>query len=96
MWAVASALALSLGGTSLAYICYYWLIEHVGPTRTLVVTYLLPCMALVYGALLLHESVGFNAIGGLALVLIGIFVTGRKTGRQPVTESSPREPQSHV
>jgi drug/metabolite transporter (DMT)-like permease len=96
MWAVASALALSLGGTSLAYICYYWLIEHVGPTRTLVVTYLLPCMALVYGALLLHESVGFNAIGGLALVLMGIFVTGRKTGRQPVTESSPREPQSHV
>ena len=78
-WAIASALALALGGTSLAYICYYWLIERVGPTRTLIVTYLLPCMALVYGALLLHEPVGLNAIGGLVLVLTGIFVTGKKT-----------------
>lgn len=76
IWAIASALALALGGTTIAYICYYWLIDHVGPTRTLIVTYLLPCMALVYGALLLHESIGINSIGGLALVLAGIFLTG--------------------
>lgn len=78
-WAIASVLALALGGTSLAYLIYYWLIARVGPTRTLIVTYLLPCMALVYGALLLHEPVGLNAIGGLALVLTGIFMTGKKT-----------------
>ena len=77
-WAIASALALALGGTSLAYICYYWLIERVGPTRTLIVTYLLPCMALFYGALLLHEPVGLNAVGGLALVLTGIFSRARR------------------
>jgi drug/metabolite transporter (DMT)-like permease len=81
IWAIASALALAFGGTSLAYICYFWLIEHVGPTRTLIVTYLLPCFALVYGALLLHESVGLNAIGGLTLILTGIFLTGRKPSR---------------
>ncbi len=84
-WAIASALTLALGGTSLAYLFYYWLIARVGPTRTLIVTYLLPCMALVYGALLLHEPVGLNAIGGLALVLTGIFVTGKKTGQKPAT-----------
>lgn len=78
-WVIASVLALALGGTSLAYLIYYWLIARVGPTRTLIVTYLLPCMALVYGALLLHEPLGLNAIGGLALVLAGIFVTGKKT-----------------
>lgn len=78
-WAIASALTLAFGGTSVAYLIYYWLISRVGPTRTLIVTYLLPCMALVYGALLLHEPIGINAIGGLALVLIGIFVTGKKT-----------------
>lgn len=78
-WAIASALTLALGGTSLAYLFYYWLLVRVGPTRTLIVTYLLPCFALVYGALLLQESVGLNAIGGLALVLTGIFLTGKKT-----------------
>ncbi len=87
-WAIASALTLALGGTSLAYLIYYWLISRVGPTRTLIVTYLLPCMALVYGALLLHEPIGINAIGGLALVLIGIFVTGKKTNQKTVTSSA--------
>ena len=66
----------ALGGSSLAYLFYYWLIEHIGPTRTFIVTYLRPCFALVYGALLLNESVGLNALGGLALVLTGIFLTG--------------------
>lgn len=87
-WAIASALTLALGGTSLAYLFYYWLIARVGPTRTLIVTYLLPCMALVYGALLLHEPVGLNAIGGLALVLTGIFVTGKKTGQRIATSAT--------
>src|SRR5437588_839724 len=82
VWAIASALTLALGGTSLAYLCYYWLLERVGATRTLIVTYLLPCMALVYGALLLHEAVGVNVIGGLVLILTGIFFAGKKTEPQ--------------
>jgi drug/metabolite transporter (DMT)-like permease len=76
---IVSVLALALGGTTLAYICFYWLIDHVGPTRTVIVTYLLPCMALVYGALLLHESVSIYALAGLLFVLLGIFLIGRKT-----------------
>lgn len=80
-WAIASALALALGGTTLAYIAYFWLLERVGPTRTLIVTYLLPCTALVYGALLLHEAVGPNSLLGLALVLVGIFLTGKKSSQ---------------
>ncbi len=84
-WAIASALTLALGGTSLAYLCYYWLIARVGPTRTLIVTYLLPCMALVYGAILLHEAVGLNAIGGLILVLLGIFFAGKKADQRTKT-----------
>src|SRR5712692_4591868 len=91
VWAVASAIALALGGTSLAYICYYWLIQRVGPTRTLIVTYLLPCMALVYGALLLHESIGINSIGGLALVLAGIFLTGKKAPEPKASKAAQAE-----
>lgn len=78
-WAIASAVALALGGTTLAYILYFWLIERVGPTRTLIVTYLLPCMALVYGAFLLHESININSLGGLVLVMTGVLLVGRKS-----------------
>ena len=58
-------------GTGIAYLLYFWLIYHVGPTRTSLVTYLLPCTALIWGGLLLKESVTWNALAGLALVLLG-------------------------
>jgi drug/metabolite transporter (DMT)-like permease len=86
--------ALALGGTTLAYICYYWLITHVGATRTLIVTYLLPCTALIYGALLLQEPIGINAIGGLALILTGIFFAGKKTEQKKVAETPSPEFQT--
>jgi drug/metabolite transporter (DMT)-like permease len=84
VWAIAAALALALGGTSIAYLCYFWLIDTVGPTRTLIVTYLLPCIALVYGVLFLHESLSINALAGLALVLAGVFLAGKKSPARDV------------
>ena len=70
-----AGLAALLAGTALAYLLYFWLIHHVGATRTALVTYLLPCTALIWGALFLHESVSWNAVAGLALVLLGAMVT---------------------
>jgi drug/metabolite transporter (DMT)-like permease len=49
-------------------------------------------MALVYGALLLNEPVGLNAIGGLILVLVGIFVTGKKTEQKTTPSIAPETP----
>lgn len=72
---IAALLALGLGGTALAYVLYFHLLSTVGTTRTLLVTYLLPVTALIYGALLLGEDVGTQAILGLALVLAGIAIT---------------------
>lgn len=67
-----SVLALGLAGTGFAYVLYYWLIAHAGPTRTLTVTYLLPVTALGYGAIFLGEPVGVREVAGLALILAGI------------------------
>jgi len=78
-------------GTGVAYLLYFWLIYHVGPTRTSLVTYLLPCTALIWGALLLNERITWNAIAGLALVLLGTMLTNgtltvlfRRKQRRPV------------
>lgn len=62
-------------GTGVAYLLYFWLVYHVGPTRTSLVTYLLPCTALLWGGLLLSEPITWNAIVGLALVLLGTMMT---------------------
>lgn len=75
--ALVSIAALGAVGTGIAYLLYFQLIARVGATRTTMVTYLLPAMALFYGALLLGEEVTPRAVIGLALILAGIAgVTG--------------------
>ena len=73
--AIGSMVELGVLGTAAAYLLYFWLIRHVGATRATIVTYLLPCTALVWGVLLLGETVSWYALAGLALVLLGTMVT---------------------
>ena len=72
-WKVIGAvLALGIGGTGVAYILYYALLAGAGASRSILVTYLVPALALGYGALLLGEPITAVAVGGLALVLGGV------------------------
>jgi len=71
-YAIGAVVTLSILGTAVASIIYYWLIAHLGATGALLVTYLLPGFALIWGALFLHEDIRFIAVLGLALVLMGI------------------------
>jgi drug/metabolite transporter (DMT)-like permease len=78
--AIGSVATLSILGTSVATLLYFWLLNNVGVTGTLLVTYLLPGFALMWGALLLHETITWAAIAGLLLVLLGITFTTGKAG----------------
>jgi drug/metabolite transporter (DMT)-like permease len=69
---VGSVAALSVGGTGIAYLLYYGLIAGAGASRSILVTYLVPAIALAYGTLLLGEPLRPSAVGGLALILGGV------------------------
>jgi drug/metabolite transporter (DMT)-like permease len=72
-WKVtASMLTLGIAGTGIAYILYYGLIAGAGASRAILITYLVPMFAVVYGAVLLAEPVTAATVGGLALVLAGV------------------------
>ena len=72
-WEVVGALlALSIGGTSVGYVLYYALLAGAGASRSILITYLVPAIALAYGVLLLGEPLTLAAVGGLALVLGGV------------------------
>jgi drug/metabolite transporter (DMT)-like permease len=73
--ALAAVGMLAIAGTALASLMYYWLLARVGTTKTLLVTYLLPGFALVYGVVLLNETVTLASVIGLGLVLLGITIT---------------------
>jgi drug/metabolite transporter (DMT)-like permease len=78
--AIGSVATLSILGTAVATLLYFWLLNNVGVTGTLLVTYLLPGFALMWGALLLDETITWAAIAGLALILLGITFTTGKAG----------------
>ena len=69
---VAALLALSVGGTSVGYVLYYALLSGAGASRSILITYLVPAIALAYGVLLLGEPLTSAAVTGLALVLAGV------------------------
>ena len=66
------ALALTVLSTALAYLLYFRLIENVGPTKTLTVTFLIPVFGLLFGVLLLGEPVGVGTLVGFGTILYGV------------------------
>lgn len=76
-----AVVVLALGGTALAFIALYALMDAIGPGRVALNTYFVPIFALAYGALLLDERIGVEALGGLALVLVGVAYASRQDGR---------------
>jgi drug/metabolite transporter (DMT)-like permease len=92
---IAAVSALGILGTGAAFVIFYWLISTVGPARAFVVTYVAPGFAVVYGALLLDESITAATLAGLALILAGSWLAaeGRLPGRasraapEPVAET---------
>jgi drug/metabolite transporter (DMT)-like permease len=70
--AALSALALTLLSTAVAYLLYFRLIENVGPTKTLTVTFLIPVFGLFFGVLLLGEPVGVGTLVGFGIILYSV------------------------
>jgi drug/metabolite transporter (DMT)-like permease len=87
----ASVAVLGFGGMAAGQLIYYVVIDRFGSSRASLVTYLLPVIALVLGALILDEPVEATALIGLVLILSGVaFGSGlvRPARRQQVSPAS--------
>jgi drug/metabolite transporter (DMT)-like permease len=78
--AVLAVVALGLLCTAVAFMLYYRLIDHIGEERASLSNYLTPAFALLYGVLLLSESLTIWAIIGLVLIISGAEITLRGAG----------------
>jgi drug/metabolite transporter (DMT)-like permease len=100
--AIGSIVALGIFGTAIALLFFYRLLKRYGASRASLVTYLLPPVALVYGVLILDETVTLNAALGLVLILAGValaygagarlFRRGRSADPEPEAEPEPAAP----
>ena len=81
--AVAAIVALGALSTGVAYLLYFTLIARAGASRAILVTYLVPAFALVYGTVFLDEAVTASALAGLVLILGGTALgTGARLRRR--------------
>jgi drug/metabolite transporter (DMT)-like permease len=69
---IGSLLALGSLGLAVAYLLYFAIIVGSGASYAALVTYLVPALALAYGAIFLDEPITASALGGLALILVGV------------------------
>ena len=72
-----SAIALGVLCTGFAFLMYYRLIQRIGPTRTAVVTYLVPLFGAAFAWLFLDEPVTPTMIAAGLLILGSVAVSQR-------------------
>lgn len=86
---MAAVLALGAGGTGIAYLLYYYVMNQLGAVRAAGVTLLVPVTAVFWGVLLLHESLSLPIIIGMVVILAGIVLTNlrRSPARLPAVEA---------
>ena len=72
--AMGALLALGALSTALAYLIFFKLLERVGPTKTTTVTYLIPIVGMLAGALVLGEPLTGGMLVGLVLVLASVLL----------------------
>jgi drug/metabolite transporter (DMT)-like permease len=83
----ASVAVLGILGTALAYLLFFTIIAGAGAAYAALVTYLVPPVAIAYGAIFLDESVGLAALGGLVLIFAGVALGTRVPRRRPARGS---------
>lgn len=71
---ILAVLALALFCTAIAYLLYFYLIENVGPTKTLSVTFLIPVFGMIWGVLILNEKITFGMLIGFIVILGSVFL----------------------
>lgn len=83
---MASVIALGVGGSGLAYLLYYYINNTLGPVRATGVTILVPMTAVLWGVVLLGETLSLPIVIGMAVILAGIVLTNvnRPASREPV------------
>jgi drug/metabolite transporter (DMT)-like permease len=76
---------LGILGSGVAYVFYYFIIQSWGASRATLVTYVVPGIGLVLGAVFLGEHIDWRIIAGALLVILGVglaSVAKRPTARR--------------
>ena len=73
---------LGLLGLSTAYVFYFYLIEHWGPSRVSTIAYVFPFMGMLLGIIFLNEAFTWRLGAGAVLIVTGLWIINHANGGQ--------------
>ena len=87
---IVAMFVLGVGGSGIAYLLYYFMMNTLGATRATTVTFLLPVTAVFWGATILREVITIPILLGMAVILLGVFLTSRQRPRRAAAPAQDR------
>ena len=74
-----SLIYLAIVGTVIAFLLYYWLMQNMDVTKTMLISLVTPVVAVILGMLVLDEEMTWRTLVGGAMIIAGIgFIVVRK------------------
>lgn len=84
--AVVCLLYLAVVGSVIAFLLYYWLIQNMDVTKTMLISLVTPVVAVILGMIVLDEQLSWRTLVGGAMIIAGIgFIVVRKPRSRSVT-----------
>jgi drug/metabolite transporter (DMT)-like permease len=70
--AILCLLYLAVVGSVIAFLLYYWLIQNMDVTKTMLISLVTPVVAVILGMLVLDEQLSWRTLLGGAMIIAGI------------------------
>ena len=87
-WTLRAMLALiylAVLGSVVAFMSYYWLVQHMEVTKSMTISLVTPVVAVILGMLVLHERLQWRTLVGGAMIISGLSLIVRRK-RKPVAQ----------
>jgi drug/metabolite transporter (DMT)-like permease len=66
-------------GVAAAFLLYFYLLHSVGPTRTVLVTYIFPLVGVGLGVIFLNERLDWQLLAGTMLIIASVVMVNTRS-----------------
>lgn len=88
--AAVSLFYLAIVGSVLAFLFYYWLVQHMDVTKTMLIALVTPVFAVTLGLIVLQEKLHWRTLLGGLMIISGIAIIVRRQAPPKGERSEPK------
>lgn len=81
--AVVALFYLAIVGSVVAFLLYYWLVQHMDVTKTMLIALVTPVVAVTLGMLVLNEELQWRTLAGGVMIISGIGLIVTRHAKAP-------------